>query len=66
MKKQISQKQKIFRMLSALTFLLGSMLLVYMIAEEDEPGALLLLLIILGLIAFFYNRYQIKEELREG
>lgn len=63
MKNEISRTQKINRILSTLTIFLGSILLIYMIKVEDEPGALPLFLIIIGTIWFFINRYQIRKQL---
>lgn len=46
--------------LSIFIILLGTVLLVYMIKVEDEPGALPLILVIIGVVLFFITRYQIK------
>jgi hypothetical protein len=48
MKKEIGQKLRWHKILSVVTILLGTILLIYMIKVEDEPGALPLLLIIIG------------------
>ena len=63
MKKEISQKLKLFKLLSVFTSLLGTFLLIYMIIVEDEPGALPLFLILLGIVFFTINKYQIKKNL---
>ncbi|MGG7035614.1 MAG: hypothetical protein ACI7YS_10540 [Flavobacterium sp.] len=60
MKKEISQKLKWGKILSVLVILSGTILLIYMITVEDEPGALPLFLIILGTVFLIINRYQIK------
>ncbi len=54
-------KQKWSKVLSLLTILLGTVLLVYMIKVEDEPGAVPLILIIVGIVWFFVNLYQSKK-----
>jgi hypothetical protein len=64
MKKVITQKQKLSRLLSVLTLLLGMTLLIYMIIVEDEPGAVPLFLIFVGASWFFINQHQIKKQLR--
>lgn len=65
MKKEISQTLKTNRIGSILTIGLGTILLIYMITEEGEPGALPLFLIAIGTIWFFINRYQIKKHYRK-
>ena len=54
-------KQKWSKVLSLLTILLGTVLLVYMIKVEDEPGAIPLILIIVGIVWFVVTRYRIKK-----
>lgn len=66
MKTKINQKQKWSRLLSVLTFLLGSILLIYMIKVEDEPGALPLVLILVGIVWFFISQHQIKKQVRKA
>lgn len=65
MKKEISQKQKWSRILSALIILLGTILMIYMVNYEDEPGAIPLILIIGGIVWFAINQYQIKKQLHK-
>lgn len=60
MKKENIQKQKIHRLISFLTMLLGVLLLIYMIKVEEEPGALPLLLIILGAVGLILNMINKK------
>ncbi len=43
------EKLRVHAILSALTLVVGLVLLVYMIRVESEPGALPLLLVVLGL-----------------
>ena len=62
MNKEISQKLKIYKILSALTILFGAALLIYMIIVEDEFGALPLFLIILGTAWLIKNQVQIKKQ----
>lgn len=62
MKKEISHKLKWGTILSALTIFLGTILLIYMITVEDEPGALPLFLILIGTVFLIVNRYQIKKQ----
>jgi hypothetical protein len=61
MKKEISQNLKTNRILSCLSILIGTILLIYMITVEDEPGALPLFLIISGSAWFFITQYRIKK-----
>lgn len=42
--------------ISVITFVTGSLLLVYMIVLEDEPGLIPLLLMVAGLLAFIRSR----------
>jgi hypothetical protein len=62
MKTGIRLKNKWSRTLSVLTVIVGFVLLVYMIAVEDEPGALPLLLLIIGVVWFFAGGKQIKKK----
>lgn len=64
MKKELSQKLKINKNLSVLTILIGTMLLIYMVIVEDEPGAVPLFLILTGVVWSFITRYHIKKNLR--
>lgn len=59
----ISPKLKWNKTLSALTILIGVVLLIFMITVEDEPGAIPLLVIIIGIVWFVINQYQIKKKL---
>jgi hypothetical protein len=61
MKKEISQNLKRGKILSILIILLGTILLIYMITIEDEPGALPLFLIVVGTVLLIINRYQLKS-----
>lgn len=54
-------KQKWSKLFSLLTVLMGTVLLVYMIKVEGEPGALPLILIIIGIVWFIINRYLTKK-----
>jgi c-di-AMP phosphodiesterase-like protein len=62
----ISQTLKMNRILSLALMLIGTILLVFMITVEDEPGALPLFLLLVGTVWFFINRYQIKKHLRKS
>ena len=53
--------QKLSKLFSVLTICIGAVLLIYMIAVEDEPGALPLILLIIGVIWFVITKYQIKK-----
>lgn len=64
MKNELSENLKWGRLLSVLTILLGTILTIYMIIVENEPGALPLFLIILGISWLIINQYQIKKQLR--
>lgn len=65
MKNEISQKLKTQKILSVISLLIGTILLIYMIWVEDEPGALPLFLIIFGTAWLFLNQYRIKKQLRK-
>jgi predicted membrane channel-forming protein YqfA (hemolysin III family) len=62
MKTGISLKNRWRKTLSLLTVFVGFVLLVYMIAVEDEPGALPFLLLIIGVVWFIAGRKQIKKK----
>jgi hypothetical protein len=62
MKKEISQNLKRGKILSILIILLGTILLIYMITIEYEPGALPLFLIVVGTVLLIINRYQINKQ----
>lgn len=61
MKKEISQKQKAYRILSLAILFIGVGLLSYMIKVEGEPGALPLFLILIGGAGFIINQLKIKK-----
>jgi len=65
MKSKIKQRLKIKSILSSLMILSGTVLLIYMIRVEDEPGALPLLLIILGTAWFFIIQNRIKNQVKK-
>lgn len=58
MKKDMSQKVNQGMLVPFLIILLGAILLIYMIAVEDEPGALPLILIITGIVFLIIKRYK--------
>lgn len=60
--RQSIQKLKMNRFLSFTTLFIGTILLIYMIKVEDEPGALPLFLIVIGIIWLMITRYQIKKQ----
>jgi hypothetical protein len=64
MKTGINLKNKWSRTLSLLIVFVGFILLIYMIAVEDEPGALPLLLLIIGVVWFIVGPKQIKKKLQ--
>lgn len=64
MKKAISQNLKIYRILSLFILIVGSILLIYMIKVEGEPGALPLLLVFIGIGWLIKNEVQIKKQLQ--
>jgi hypothetical protein len=49
------------RLFSALTVVLGGMLVIYMIVVEDEPGLVPLLLVAGGLVWYFAARYRARR-----
>lgn len=48
-----TKKLEIHSLLSILTIVLGTVLLIFMIVVEDEPGAIPLLLIGVGIVLYF-------------
>jgi len=61
MKTDVSHKIKWNMIISFSIFLLGAILLIYMIKVEDEPGALPLVLIITGIIFLIINWLKLKR-----
>ena len=61
MKNEISQKVNWGMLFPFLIILLGAILLVYMIAVEDEPGALPLVLILAGITLLIIKRFKNKK-----
>lgn len=55
-------KRKIHTFLSALTVLIGAVLMTYMIYVESEPGAIPLLLIVLGIGWYFIARVRLRSD----
>lgn len=62
MKTEKSQKLKMQTMLSVLLIVIGTLLLVYMIVVESEPGAIPLILILLGVGWYFILRYKVRSQ----
>lgn len=62
MNKNINQKLNWSMILPLLIILLGTILLIYMITVEDEPGALPLVLIITGIVFLILKRKQVKTK----
>lgn len=62
MTKELNQKLKSFKIVSVITFLIGAVLMIYMIKVEDEPGALPLFLILIGTIGFVVSEIKIKKQ----
>jgi len=56
MKKVVNKRLKYREIFFISTILLGTVLLIYMVVVEDEPGALPLLLIIIGIVGLIINR----------
>lgn len=54
------QKLTVHRTLSALTIVVGALLLVYMIAVESEPGAVPLLMIGIGTGWYLVARFRTR------
>ena len=55
------KKRKIYALLSALTVLIGAMLMAYMIYVESEPGAIPLLLIVFGIGWYLAAQYRFRR-----
>lgn len=56
------EKLKLYKLLSVLTIVIGTVLLIYMIVVESEPGALPLLMIIIGTGWYFITRTRIRSQ----
>lgn len=56
------EKLKLYKLLSVLTIVIGTVLLIYMIVVESEPGALPLLMIIMGTGWYFITRTRIRSQ----
>jgi len=56
MKKVVNKRLKYREIFFISTILLGTVLLIYMVVVEDEPGTLPLLLIIIGIVGLIINR----------
>lgn len=54
-------KLKVHTLLSALTIVIGALLMTYMIYVESEPGALPLLLVVGGTGWYFITRARIRS-----
>jgi len=65
MKNKITEKLRIYRFLSIIVLILGSLLITYMIIIENELGAIPLFLIITGIIWFVINEIQIKKYIQK-
>ena len=52
------EKLKVNKLISALTIVVGAVLMIYMIYVESEPGLIPLLLIVLGTGWYFITRIQ--------
>jgi hypothetical protein len=59
---EASRRLKIHGLLSVATFVVGVVLLVYMIVVEDEPGALPLLLVAVGIGWFVVTRLRVRSQ----
>ncbi len=55
------KKLKVHAILSAMTIVIGVVLMIYMIFVEDEPGGIPLLLIVFGIGWYFVTRVQIRS-----
>ena len=55
-------KHRVHTLLSALTILLGAVLLIYMVTVESEPGAIPLLLIVVGTGWYFITRARARSQ----
>jgi hypothetical protein len=55
-----SKKLKVHTILSVLTFVIGLLLLIYMVSVESEPGAIPLLLVVLGTAWYLVTRARLR------
>lgn len=60
--KDAGRKAKVHTVLATITFVLGAILLTYMVTVEDEPGALPLLLLVVGGVWLFVTRSRIRSQ----
>jgi len=61
MNKNSNQKLNWSVILPLLLTILGTILLIYMITVEDEPGALPLILIIIGIVLLTKNWFKLNK-----
>lgn len=54
------KKLKLQKIISIIIFVIGAMLMIYMIIVESEPGAIPLLLIVVGTGWYFISRSRTK------
>lgn len=59
--KNNNQKFKYYKIISALTILLGVVLMTYMLKVESELGALPLALILVGAVGFMVSQIRFKK-----
>jgi hypothetical protein len=61
LKMNTGEKLRVHKMLSAITIVIGLVLLIYMIIVESEPGAIPLLLVVLGTGWYFITRARTRS-----
>ncbi|PAU92762.1 hypothetical protein CK503_14820 [Aliifodinibius salipaludis] len=64
MEKGNTKKLKMHSLLSILTIVLGTVLLIFMIVVEGEPGAIPLMLLVVGIVWYFITRYKLHLQHR--
>lgn len=63
MKEKINQKLKVYRAIWMLVIITGGLLLTYMIAVENEPGALPLFLVLIGVVGLVFTHLKLKKSI---
>lgn len=63
--KKANGKLRIYRFLSMIVIILGSLLISYMIIVENELGAIPLFMLTIGIIWFVLNEIRIKKYIQK-
>lgn len=66
MKKLKQQNFHVYNIFSAIIFMSGLLLLIYMVSVEGEPGALPLLLLLLGSVGLLFRYIQLRKHTKSN